>query len=104
MPMSESAGKVAMVTGGGSGIGRATALLFGQEAAEVAVIDCDERSTRETASLIKQQRGEALLLVADVSRNHDVKIAVEAIMGRYGRIDVPFACAAAKITEPVRDP
>ena len=71
MPMSESAGKVVMVTGGGSGIGRATALLFGQEAARVAVIDCNERSTRETASLIEQQRGEALPLVADVSNNRD---------------------------------
>ena len=38
-----------MITGGGSGIGRATALLFGQDAARVAVIDCNERSTRETA-------------------------------------------------------
>ena len=75
-----------MITGGGSGIGRATALLFGQEAARVAVIDCNEPSARETASLIEQQRGEALPLVADVSNNCDVKNAVEAIVGRYGRL------------------
>jgi len=103
MPMSESAGKVVMVTGGGSGIGRATALLFGQEAAQVAVIDCNEPSARETASLIEQQRGEALPLVADVSNNRDVKNAVETIVGRYGRLDLLFACAAAQITKPMAD-
>src|SRR5207245_5187038 len=92
--MSESAGRVVMITGGGSGIGRATALLFGQEAARVAVIDCNEPSARETASLIKQQRGEALPLVADVSNKRDVENAVEAIVGRYGRLDLLFACAA----------
>jgi len=103
MPMSESAGKVVMVTGAGSGIGRATALLFGQEAARVAVIDCNEISARETASLIEQQRGEALPLVADVSKNRDVKNAVEAIVGRYGRIDLLFAGAATQITKSVAD-
>src|SRR6184192_2230680 len=64
---------------------------------------CNGPSARETASLIEQQRGEALPLVADVSNNRDVKNAVEAIVGRYGRLDLLFACAAAQITKPMAD-
>jgi len=99
----EFTGKVAMITGAGSGIGRATALLLASEGAAAAVLDCSEASARETASLIEEQGGEALALIADVSKNDDVRMAVEAILGRYGRIDLLFACAAAQITKSAAD-
>jgi meso-butanediol dehydrogenase / (S,S)-butanediol dehydrogenase / diacetyl reductase len=101
--MGEFTGKVAMITGAGSGIGRATALLLAAEGAAVAAIDCHETSARETASLINQQGGEALALTADVSKNPDVRTAVEAIWGRHGRIDILFACAAIQIAKSVAD-
>jgi meso-butanediol dehydrogenase / (S,S)-butanediol dehydrogenase / diacetyl reductase len=101
--MGEFTGKVAMITGAGSGIGRATALLFAGEGTAVAVIDCHDASARETARLINQQGGEALALTADVSRHDDVRMAVEAIWDRHGRIDVLFACAATQVTKSVVD-
>lgn len=101
--MGEFQGKVVMITGGGSGIGRATARLFGREGARVAVIDRNELSGRETASLVEQQGGEAIAILADVSKNGEIRDAVTTIVARCGRIDVLFACAATQITKPVAD-
>lgn len=101
--MAEFAGKVIAVTGGGSGIGRATALLFGREGARVVVVDWNAPATRETASAVEQVGGEALPVIADVSKSDDVQKAVDAIIGRYGRIDVLFACAAIQITKPAAE-
>src|SRR5689334_17881535 len=103
MDSSEFRGKVVVVTGGGSGIGRATALLFGQDRAAVAVLDCNGACARETATLIEQQGGEAFATEADVSKNDQVASAVRTIVGRYARIDVLFACAATQITKSVAD-
>jgi len=96
--MSEFAGRVVLVTGGGSGIGRATALLFAREGAKVGVLDWNEAGGAETVRLIEQARGEGLCLRADVSRSDEVEHAVQAIDGRWGRIDVLFANAAVEIT------
>jgi len=101
--MSEFQGKVVMITGGGSGIGRASARLFGQEGARVAVMDWNELSARETAALVEQEGGEASAIVADVSKNNEVRDAVKTILARCGRIDVLFACAATQITKSVAD-
>jgi len=101
--MGEFAGKVVMVTGGGSGIGRATALLFAQEGSRVAAIDWNEGSARETARLVTDKGGEAVAVTADVSKNGDVSGAVDFILGRYARIDILFACAATQITKSVTD-
>jgi NAD(P)-dependent dehydrogenase (short-subunit alcohol dehydrogenase family) len=101
--MSEFEGKVVMITGGGSGIGRATSLLLGQGGARVAVIDWNGPSAHETAALVQRQGGEGLPIMADVSKSADVKKAVEAIVSVYGRIDVLFACAATQITKSVAD-
>ncbi len=83
------AGKVAVVTGAGMGIGRATAMLFAREAGRVVVVDCDERSGEETAALIRDQAGsEALFVRADVSEPGEVEGMVLAAVGAYGRIDI----------------
>ena len=99
--MSEFEGKVVVVTGAGSGIGRGTAILFGRERAKVVTIDWNASSGEETASLISQQGGEALFLKADISASQEVELAVKAIVACYRRIDVLFANAAVQFNKPV---
>ena len=67
--MSEFAGKVIVITGGGSGIGRGTALLFGREKSHVAVIDWNDPNGQETVNLIQGAGGQGLFIKADVSNS-----------------------------------
>jgi NAD(P)-dependent dehydrogenase (short-subunit alcohol dehydrogenase family) len=78
--------KVALITGGGSGIGRQSALLFAKEGAKVVVVDLDEKSGRETASMIK----DAIFVRADVSAARDCQQMVEAAEKAFGRLNVLF--------------
>ena len=82
------ADKVALVTGGGSGIGRATCARFAQEGAAVVVVDRVAERARETVGLIEQAQGRALALVADVSRGDEVRRMAEAARAAFGRVDV----------------
>jgi NAD(P)-dependent dehydrogenase (short-subunit alcohol dehydrogenase family) len=99
--MGEFEGKVVVVTGAGSGIGRGTALLFGRERAKVVVIDWNAPAGEETSSLISQEGGEALFLKTDIGASPEVEQAVKAIVARYGRIDVLFANAAVQFNKSV---
>lgn len=99
--MSEFEGKVTVITGAGSGIGRSTAVLFGQEKANVVVIDWNAPAGEETAQLIAREGGKALFLKTDIGASQEVEQAVDAIVGRYGRIDVLFANAAVQFNKPV---
>ena len=84
------AGKVAIITGGGSGIGRATAILFAQEAAKVVVADFVPAGGVETARAIRDSGGEALFVQLDVSDAAQVEAMVQAALEAYGRIDILF--------------
>src|SRR5512146_680770 len=84
------AGKTALITGAGGGIGRATALLFAQEGARVVAADLDEGSAAETARLIREAGSEAEAIHGDVTVAADVKRFVDFTVERYGRLDVLF--------------
>ena len=77
--------KVAIVTGGASGIGKSTAVAFAQRGAKVVVADMQDGS--ETLDLIKKTGGEGIFVKCDVSQENDVKILVEKTIGAYGRLD-----------------
>ncbi|WP_448609291.1 SDR family oxidoreductase [Geodermatophilus sp. URMC 60] len=83
-------GKVAFVTGAGSGIGRATALAFAAEDAAVAVAGIPADDVRETARLIEEQGGRALALTCDVTSDSDVQAALADTVETFGRLDIAF--------------
>jgi NAD(P)-dependent dehydrogenase (short-subunit alcohol dehydrogenase family) len=87
--------KVALITGGGSGIGRQSALLFAQEGAKVAVVDLDENTGRETASAIK----DAIFVRADVSKAGDCQQMVEAAEKAFGKLNVLFNNAGIMLSK-----
>jgi NAD(P)-dependent dehydrogenase (short-subunit alcohol dehydrogenase family) len=83
-------GKVALITGGGGGIGRATALAMVREGARVAVADFDAAAARDTVALINQQGGQAITLSGDVSRAEDAAAMVQDTVIAFGRLDCAF--------------
>jgi 2-keto-3-deoxy-L-fuconate dehydrogenase len=87
------AGRTAIVTGAGSGIGRASAVLFAKEGAFVALVDRDRACLQETLAAIESVNGEASLHLGDVSEADFAKDTVGDIMARRGRIDVLMAAA-----------
>jgi len=83
-------GKIALVTGGGNGIGRATSAAFARHGAKVVVVDRDSAGAEATAGIIRQNGGEALAVTADVTKSADVKAYVKAAIDTFGRIDCFF--------------
>jgi len=80
--------KVAIVTGAGSGIGKAVAIMYASEGAKVVVTDIDEKGGNETVSLIKSQGGEAIFIKADTSNPDDQKAIVETTVKKYGGLHI----------------
>ena len=98
--MKRFAEKVALVTGGGSGIGRATALAFGNEGAKVVIDDINVEGGEETLRMIKSTGGEAIFVKADVSKGAEVEAMVQKAIETYGRLDCAFNNAG--IGEPLK--
>lgn len=86
-------GKVALVTGGGSGIGRATALRFAEEGADVVIADVNEPNLRVVTQSIRALGQEALPIVADAGKSVDTQRVMERTLQKFGRLDVVFANA-----------
>jgi NAD(P)-dependent dehydrogenase (short-subunit alcohol dehydrogenase family) len=83
-------GKVALVTGGGTGIGRAAALAFAREGATVIASDMNAETGKETAELVRAAGGSADFIRSDVTSASDVAALVEAVIAAHGRLDCAF--------------
>ncbi len=91
------ADKVAVITGGGSGIGRATALAFAREGARLALVDRDAAGVEETAAMVAAAGGETMTCVSDVGEPGTADRDAAAILARFGRIDILFAAAGFSV-------
>lgn len=89
----ELEGKVALITGAGEGIGRAAALLLAREGARIGALGRTESDLRKLEAEIREQGGETLPLVADVSQPEQMQRAYEQLGNAWGRLDIVFANA-----------
>lgn len=96
-------GQTAIITGAGSGIGRASAIAFASEGAKVVVVDVDRTSAESTVNEIQRHSGQAVAQVCDVSKSHDVRNAIETAVQTYGKIDILFNNAGIILPKPIED-
>jgi NAD(P)-dependent dehydrogenase (short-subunit alcohol dehydrogenase family) len=99
--MSLFEGKVALVTGGGSGIGRATCLRFAEEGASVVVAEIDEKRGPAVADEIRGAGGRAIFVRTDVADETSVRQSVSRTAGEYGGIDILVNCAAVFVLKGI---
>jgi NAD(P)-dependent dehydrogenase (short-subunit alcohol dehydrogenase family) len=95
--------KVALITGGNSGIGRATALLFAREGAKVAITGRDEKMGNEVKDEIKKATGTAIFIRSDVRYAADCRQAVDKTLKEFGRVDILFNNAGVFFAHSVVD-
>ncbi|MBY0122880.1 SDR family NAD(P)-dependent oxidoreductase [Bacillus sp. S/N-304-OC-R1] len=86
----ELANKIAVITGAGSGIGRASSLKLASNGATVVLVDFNKETGEETLKLVKEHGGEGIFVQADVSKSEDVQNYVNTAVETYGRIDIFF--------------
>ena len=101
--MGRVAGKVALVTGAGLGLGRASSLLLASEGARLVVSDIDESLAGNTAAEIVEAGGEALALRHDVSKSDDWSAVIAVVEQRFGRLDVLVNNAGIAIAKNIED-
>lgn len=92
--------KVTIVTGAGSGIGRATALRFARAGARVGLFGRTRATLDETAAGIRAEGGEALTIQGDVARVEDVQTLFQRVLSAYGSVDILVNCAGVVVVEP----
>jgi len=95
--------KIAIITGAGSGIGRATAVMFGKEGASVVVADIDKKKGMGTVDLIEAKNGKAMFVQVDVSEAHNVEKMVKTTIDAYGKLDILVNNAGIHIQANVVD-
>ena len=93
--------KVAIVTGGGDGIGRATSLLFSQQGARVVIADISPDAARRVAEQIAAQKRDALAVTTDVTQKDSVRQMVEESLRQWGRIDILVNIVGGSFPKPV---
>ena len=86
--MSALADQAALITGAGSGMGRATAVLFAREGAKVVVVDIDEAGGEKTVAQIRAENGEGIFVSTDVARAADAEAMIQQTIDTYGRLDI----------------
>ncbi len=92
-------GKVAFITGAGSGIARSAAQLFTQEGAKVVIAELKPELGQATEDLVRDAGGDATCIETDVTQEDSVKIAIQKTVERYGKLDILYNCAGGSIAE-----
>jgi NAD(P)-dependent dehydrogenase (short-subunit alcohol dehydrogenase family) len=95
--------KVVVITGGSSGIGRATALAFASNGAKVVIADIEEEGGHESVQLVNEAGGEGTFMHTDVSREADVRALMDGTVETYGRIDCAFNNAGRELNVGIAD-
>ena len=96
-------GKKTIITGGASGMGKATSELFAKEGAEVAILDINEKEGKKTIDSIKENGGKGIFLKTDVSNAKEVNGAIDNILKTFGEINILFNHAGTIIVKPLHE-
>ena len=100
---SRLAGKVAVITGGATGIGRATALAFAEEGAKVSIFDIQDDEGRKTVQMIRDAGGEAAFFLANVTQDEEINAAFDAALEAFGPYNILFNHAGTLIVKPMHE-